>query len=1136
MKRPGDIPGVKTGRALKEEKEKLESLKQEILSAAEPGLKPEKQKEYRFFDTDTIVSQLSMRYDTGKKAREILRSKKLVLEDVTLYYRDWTSSLSCRWTGRFQGIAAFPFRVELDVNQDTLLWSRCECPECSNKNSYYRYEDYENCEHVVAGGFLLKAYLDSHALGDASDLAGIQMLWELEEKNHGRVETAALLPQLQYTQKEGKVQMRLSFQVGRDKLYQIKNLRAFMEGLEREDEQTFGKGMVLRMGFSSFGAKEKEILDFIRQALEAEEDVLQHLRESYRFRPKKITNSIPLSGFALSAAYRLLKDKDFGLRVDIEGSKARFSHGECREIEGKLAVTIDPFYDRRNVFAGVKVRTHRPGMLFSGEEGYFVQENLFCKCTGEVARVSGGLERALDGRETAVIGRNHLTGFYRRVLPKLQKVAEVQDHAPMVKEYLPQAPDIVYFLDIENNQAVGKLEARYPQGRVDPILDRILSKQGDIQRDRDGEEDAVERLKAYLSDTSQAGALASADEEEIYRLKTEGVEKLLELGTVMASEKFQALRVFRRFSPSVGVSLKSNLLHLELSSGDIPWEELEEILSAYKQKKKYYRLKSGAFVNMEEADLEGFQELVDTLQISGKALRQGALDVPLYRSLYLNEMMQEHEALAAGRDESFLKLIEGFEAVQKQGFQPPKSLEQIMRSYQKEGFAWLRMLEELGFGGILADDMGLGKTLQVISLLVDARERGRLQRALVVCPASLVYNWKEEIEKFDQNRCLHAEVLTGTRSQREALLHQGGDVLIVSYDTLRRDIALYEGMEFSHQILDEAQFIKNHTTAVAKAVKVVRGGMKVALTGTPIENRLSELWSIFDYVMPGFLYQYSVFRSRYENQVVLEEDTKAAEGLRRMISPFVMRRLKSQVAAFLPDKLEEVRVAKFGKEQQKLYDAQLGLLKRELQKDSFESNKFGLLAQITRLRQICCDPALLFENYTGGSAKLETCMDLIGSALEGGHKILLFSQFTSMLGLIRERFMEEGISYYEITGATPKAQRQELVKAFNEDDTSVFLISLKAGGTGLNLVGADIIIHYDPWWNLAAQNQATDRAHRIGQKNVVTVYKLIAKGSIEERIAKLQESKKDLADRILQMEEGLSLAGMTKEELLGLLG
>jgi SNF2 family DNA or RNA helicase len=323
---------------------------------------------------------------------------------------------------------------------------------------------------------------------------------------------------------------------------------------------------------------------------------------------------------------------------------------------------------------------------------------------------------------------------------------------------------------------------------------------------------------------------------------------------------------------------------------------------------------------------------------------------------------------------------------------------------------------------------------------------------------------------------------------------------------------------------------------MTKAVKAVSAQLRFALTGTPIENRLAELWSIFDFLMPGFLYSYAEFSGRLETPIVKQKDEEATAKLRRMTAPFILRRLKADVLKDLPPKLEEVRYTRFDDEQRKIYDGQIVRMKQlVVTSGSSWEDKLRIFAELTRIRQICCDPSLLLENYHGGSAKRAACLELVQSAMGGGHRMLVFSQFTSMLALLEEDLNAAGIPYFKLTGATPKEQRLRLVRAFNEGDTPVFLISLKAGGTGLNLTGADVVIHYDPWWNLAAQNQATDRAHRIGQQNQVTVYRIIVKDTIEERILAMQEAKRDLAEAVLSG-EGTSLASLSQEELLELLG
>lgn len=473
----------------------------------------------------------------------------------------------------------------------------------------------------------------------------------------------------------------------------------------------------------------------------------------------------------------------------------------------------------------------------------------------------------------------------------------------------------------------------------------------------------------------------------------------------------------------------------------------------------------------------------------------------------------------------------------------PKTVHATLRPYQKDGYTWLNYMQKLGFGACLADDMGLGKTLQVISLLLaerqdyDAGEKER-RRSLIVCPASLVYNWQKEIERFAPE--LETVTITGSAPERKDIIRHttDGQILITSYDLLKRDVEYYKNIVFAVQVIDEAQYIKNAGTQAAKGVKKITAAFKLALTGTPIENRLSELWSIFDYLMPGFLYTYQKFREEIETPIVVNKDENKMERLQRMIRPFILRRLKGDVLKDLPEKLEENVYAKMEGEQLALYDAHVQQMKQMLDGKSeaeFKSNKIQILAELTKLRQLCCDPALLFEDYKGESAKVQMCMDLIGNAVHGGHKVLLFSQFTTMLDRLAEQLKKLGIDYYMLTGSVNKEKRMQMVDSFNKDDVPVFCISLKAGGTGLNLTAADIVIHYDPWWNVAVQNQATDRAHRIGQKNVVTVYKLVSQGTIEEKIIDIQEKKKKLAEQVLEG-EGMDSVVFTKEEIMELLG
>lgn len=603
------------------------------------------------------------------------------------------------------------------------------------------------------------------------------------------------------------------------------------------------------------------------------------------------------------------------------------------------------------------------------------------------------------------------------------------------------------------------------------------------------------------------------------------------------------MKVVSSPSVSVGVALKSDLLELQIHSDEMSREELAYLLTRYDRKKKYVRLKNGDFLDVREDGLGLLAEISEDLRLTESGLKKGHVNVPKYRAMYLDAALKSNQELSVEKNREFKGMVRNMKTIEDSDYEVPDSLRSIMRGYQKSGFLWLKTLRENGFGGILADDMGLGKTLQVISLLLSEQESAKAgerewHRSLIVCPASLVYNWQKEISRFAPQ--IKTTLVTGLATERQRIVRhtKEGEVLITSYDLLKRDVELYRDMVFAIQVIDEAQYIKNPGTQAAKGVKQITAGFKLALTGTPIENRLSELWSIFDYLMPGFLYTYQRFREEIEIPIVVNGDENRMQRLQRMIRPFILRRLKGEVLRDLPAKLEENVFAKLEGEQLALYDAHVQRMKESLEGKSekeFRSEKIQILAELTRLRQICCDPGLLFEGYKGESAKAQMCMELIENAVGAGHKVLLFSQFTSMLDRLAAGLKKAGIDYYMLTGSVGKEKRMQMVESFNEDDVPVFCISLKAGGTGLNLTAADIVIHYDPWWNVAVQNQATDRAHRIGQKHVVTVYKLVSEGTIEEKIIAIQERKKELAKQVLEG-EGMDSVSFTKEEILELLG
>ena len=592
-------------------------------------------------------------------------------------------------------------------------------------------------------------------------------------------------------------------------------------------------------------------------------------------------------------------------------------------------------------------------------------------------------------------------------------------------------------------------------------------------------------------------------------------------------------RSVSQFNISVGITIENDLLAIDVESIDIPSEELAAVLSSYQRKKKFHRLKNGKLLYLDSNELEELDDFMNNYNLKPKMLEDGHLDLNVYRAFSIENNVENSKYLNFDRSDIFKEVINNFRNIKKTNYPLSKNYDNILRDYQKYGYQWLQSISAYGFGGILADDMGLGKTLQIIALLDENRHADKT--SLVICPSSLLLNWQDEIHKFSSN--LTCQCVNGSLQKRKAAIDAFNDVdiLITTYDYIRRDYKLYQDHQFEYLVIDEAQYIKNPKTKNAASVKTIKAKHRFALTGTPIENSLAELWSIFDFLMPDYLFNYHYFQTHYETPIVKNHDEQKQQELKKLISPFILRRNKKDVLTELPEKIEKTITLEFNEEEHKLYLANLVQVNKSLQEQlNYEKvDRIAILAMLTRLRQICCEPRVLYENITHISSKLEGCLDLIRNFQGNNQKVLLFSSFTAVLDLIIQELKKENISYYKLTGDTKKEERHRLVKQFQNDETTVFLISLKAGGTGLNLTAAEAVIHFDPWWNMSAQNQATDRAHRIGQQNIVTVYKLVMKDSIEEKILELQNKKKNLADSFVEGNEG-TITSMSTDEIIEL--
>jgi len=789
--------------------------------------------------------------------------------------------------------------------------------------------------------------------------------------------------------------------------------------------------------------------------------------------------------------------------------------------------------------------------LFGCSELYTETMGVFLEQMEQGGRECGSRKE----KRELLVGSRDIPLFYARVLEGMEALGILQSPEIDWEKYRPEALKARFEFDSDSPDELRlRPTLSYGDFTFSPLADEHVPRE--ICRDVPAEfyiSRLITRYFSYWEDES-GELVIRGDEEALYQVLSEGMPQFQEVGEVWLSESVRHLRVLPPPEVSMGVSLGGGWLDLKIETAGINPAELLQVLSEYRQKKKYYRMKNGEFLQLSGGGLQALDSLTADLGLTKSEFQAGEAKIPAYRAFYLDSLSGDGRMKLFQRDEAYGMMVRDLKTAQSVSYAVPAVLEKTLREYQKIGYTWMRTLARYHFGGILADDMGLGKTLQVIALLTAFYQEKTEQKAagnegsgselplpsLIVCPASLVYNWGQEFARFSPG--IRVLLIAGTAKERQEQLEEqmrmeaseGAQVIITSYDLLKRDREAYLGRTFEYEIIDEAQVIKNAKTQGAKAVKEISANVRFALTGTPVENRLSELWSIFDFLMPGFLYSYRKFRERYELPIVKNQDPEALTALRRMTGPFVLRRLKKDVLRELPGKEERIVYSAASGRQQKLYTASALKLKEALAGGAWSGNgKLEVLSQLMRLRQICCDPALCFEDYTGESAKLETCVSLIASASAAGHKILLFSQFASMLERIRERLLQEGISSHLLVGATPKEERSRMVQAFASDEVPVFLISLKAGGTGLNLTAADIVIHYDPWWNVAAQNQATDRAYRIGQEKPVTVYKLILKDTIEENLLKLQNAKLALAAQVVS--EGMvSLGDLSQNELMEL--
>ena len=894
----------------------------------------------------------------------------------------------------------------------------------------------------------------------------------------------------------------IKIMIGEDKLYTLGNhATAFKVAYEnQEGEVYFGKNFTYIPEKYYLSSNSKTIIESYLDVCEG-----SYNRNIFTKDFKTFLNKIKNTNFIIN-------------NYKIEGIKEGFP------ISSNLIKNNDSYeldFDLENI--EVLIKNDYEYILYKG--------NLYHLRKLEQELIDELMENKLD---KLIIPKEKVDTFTKGLLKIVRKNLKID--ASVNDITLPKEISTKLYFDLRSSYILVDALFKYDEKEVN-----YFDKSNTILRDIDYETKVINDILKYGFEIDNNKIILKDIEKEVEFLEN-GLENLATKYEIFTTEKFKGINIKKKTSVSSMFGIgQDNILSYTFSLGDINSNELVNIFEEIKNKKKYYRLKNGDILNLEDESLKELSNLKDDLELSDAEIIAGHGAILKYRAIYLDSLKNTKYNIIK-TDNLFDNFIDKFYKFKDINLTLSKDELKILRDYQVTGVKWLYTLAKTGFGGILADEMGLGKTIQVIYYIKQMLKDNENNKFLIVVPTSLAYNWDHEFDSFGSN--IKRKICVGNKDKRTKILSDLNDtnVIITTYGLLREDEELYNNLNFNTMVIDEAQNIKNNMAGITKVVKKVNAETKFALTGTPLENSILELWSIFDFIMPGYLASLTKFQSKYKIKDFDEDSEILIKGLSKQINPFILRRKKQDVVKELPDKLINDIYIELKDEQKKLYVAELERVKEEMEKiietEGMNKARFLILQLLTKLRQICIDPSIVYDNYKDGSNKLEQLESIVNEYIKNNHKILIFSSFKTALNIVKEKLNKAKIKTYMIDGSVPAKDRIEMVDNFNNnDDVKVFLIMLKSGGTGLNLATADVVIHLDLWWNPQAENQATDRAHRIGQKNTVEVIHLITKGTIEEKILELQNKKRILSDKLIdgEIRDKNILSELTKEDIKNLL-
>ena len=956
-----------------------------------------------------------------------------------------------------------------------------------------------------------------------------------EELAQDGTSSIKLVPIFLYNDTDKK--LKVEFKIGNKQLTKINNLPDFFERMLNREKYKYNNVLEFIHEENAFEEQSRPLLKFLLKYAEIIK-YANDVNNNYAYYGRNFNvNNVVLSNTGLDELFEILKGKTVEFETKTGERKIQFID---EPIDIKFILEKS---DENTYCLTPNIDVYGYDIFYGKNYSYFLIDNKMHKCLPKVENRNLELLEVYKKNYTQsiIFNENNLRNFFAIVVPKIKDNFEIKNiDKEQIEKYMPKDLYVKIYLDYnEKGYIVADVKFCYGNVEFNPIKNVNL----EITRNAIQENEVLDTFvqTGFMLDSANA-RLVLANDEKIYNFLSKEIEDYMKKFEVLVAEDFKKKDIKKIKIKSIGVKIENNLLDINLEDFKFNIYEIKDIINKYKLRKKFYRLKDGTYISLEKnSSLDFLENLTDNIEMEDENVEENSIKLPIYRALYLEKIFKNMPNTNIQKNEYYKNMISQIEDRQIDlSTKIPPKLNAELRTYQKIGYKWLRTLEQYKMGGILADDMGLGKTIQLLAVILSyvQKNKGNVKPSIIICPSSLALNWYNEIQKFTPT--LKALVISDDYLERKRKIEEIGkyQVIITSYDSLKRDIDLYENYCFKYVVADEAQYIKNNNTKNSKAIKTINAETKFALTGTPIENSLSELWSIFDFIMPGYLYKYKKFKELYETPIIKEQNEDVMNKLKKQIEPFVLRRTKGEVLTELPDKTVTILNNEMSEEQYNIYMSYMAQARKEIMSqidiNGFEKSQIKILSLLMRLRQICCHPKLFLREYEGESSKLNQCIEIIQDAVLGGHKILLFSSYTSMFEIIEEKLKNIGVKYLKLTGQTKVGERIELVDKFNTNENiKVFLISLKAGGTGLNLTGADMVIHYDPWWNLSAENQATDRTYRIGQKRNVQVYKLITKNSIEEKIYELQQKKAKLIDNMLST-DATFINKLSKDDILAL--